>query len=394
MEWVETTGRTLAEAMDRALDELGIDEEEAEFVVLAEPRQGWFGRLRGEARVRARVRPTRPRPKVERRKRRSRNERNGSEGAAELRPAPERTPGPGVQQRVSATSAASSGADAPASRVASIGVGGPATPGRDRAGSGRRRRGGAAAETATDTTAADEGAGSSPSGTGESSTSTSTPGSVGDAARSEGSPLGEVAESTSAPRSLLTGAPVAAPTISAAAAVAANPPADAEPAPSQEEELSTKELGDRATTFLRGLVDAFGVEAEVAIVEIDEDNVEARVDGPDLGLLIGPRAATLAAVQDLTRAAVQRDSGRDHRLHLDIGGYRQRRKAALARFAADVAANVRSSGQAQRLEPMGAADRKVIHDTIGGIEGVRSSSVGEDPHRCVVIEPVGAAGDE
>ena len=46
------------------------------------------------------------------------------------------------------------------------------------------------------------------------------------------------------------------------------------------------------------------------------------------------------------------------------------------------------------IEPMGAADRKVIHDTIGGIEGVRSSSVGEDPHRCVVIEPVGAAGDE
>ena len=63
MEWVETTGRTVEEAKDAALDQLGVDESDAEFVVLAEPRPGLFGRTRGEARVRARVRPTSPRPK-------------------------------------------------------------------------------------------------------------------------------------------------------------------------------------------------------------------------------------------------------------------------------------------------------------------------------------------
>ena len=70
MEWVETTGRTVEEAKDAALDQLGADEQEAEFEVLEEPKSGLFGRLRQEARVRARVRPTRPRPKVERRDRR------------------------------------------------------------------------------------------------------------------------------------------------------------------------------------------------------------------------------------------------------------------------------------------------------------------------------------
>lgn len=78
MQWVETTGRTIEDAKEAALDQLGIDESEAEFEVLEEPKTGLFGRVRGEARVRARVVPKAPRPKQERRPRRERSsERRG-----------------------------------------------------------------------------------------------------------------------------------------------------------------------------------------------------------------------------------------------------------------------------------------------------------------------------
>ena len=77
MEWVETTGRTVREALDAALDELGVDEQDAEVVVLEEPRSGLFGLRRSGARVRARVRPTAPRPKRPQRPRRSRGEGDG-----------------------------------------------------------------------------------------------------------------------------------------------------------------------------------------------------------------------------------------------------------------------------------------------------------------------------
>ena len=70
MEWVEFTARTLEEAKDLALDRLGVAADDAEFEVLAEPKPGLFGRLRGEARVRARVRPAQARQKVDRRERR------------------------------------------------------------------------------------------------------------------------------------------------------------------------------------------------------------------------------------------------------------------------------------------------------------------------------------
>src|SRR5437762_11488999 len=72
MEWVETTGKTVEEAKEAALDQLGVHEDDAEFEVIESPRVGLFGRLRGEARVRARVRPTRPRAKAERRDRKRR----------------------------------------------------------------------------------------------------------------------------------------------------------------------------------------------------------------------------------------------------------------------------------------------------------------------------------
>lgn len=82
MEWVETTGKSIEEAKSIALDRLGIADEEAEFEILEEPKAGLFGRTRGEARVRARVKPRIPRAKVERRDRRPRKDDTPSaEGA-------------------------------------------------------------------------------------------------------------------------------------------------------------------------------------------------------------------------------------------------------------------------------------------------------------------------
>jgi spoIIIJ-associated protein len=73
MEWVETTAKTVEQAQDAALDRLGVAADEAEFEVLEEPRPGLFGRTRGEARVRARVKPAQVRPKQDRRRRGSKD---------------------------------------------------------------------------------------------------------------------------------------------------------------------------------------------------------------------------------------------------------------------------------------------------------------------------------
>jgi spoIIIJ-associated protein len=86
MEWVETTGKSIEEAKSIALDQLGVADEEAEFEILEEPKAGLFGRTRGEARVRARVKPRTPRAKNDRRERRPRREDGASTGERTSRP--------------------------------------------------------------------------------------------------------------------------------------------------------------------------------------------------------------------------------------------------------------------------------------------------------------------
>ncbi|MGI9610509.1 MAG: protein jag [Acidimicrobiia bacterium] len=86
MEWVETTGKSIDEAKELALDQLGVLEDDADFEVLEEPKAGLFGRTRGSARVRARVSPTEPPPKQERRRRNGRNRSRKSSQAEGTKP--------------------------------------------------------------------------------------------------------------------------------------------------------------------------------------------------------------------------------------------------------------------------------------------------------------------
>ncbi|MGH9222221.1 MAG: RNA-binding cell elongation regulator Jag/EloR [Acidimicrobiales bacterium] len=292
MEWVEVTGRTVEAAKEAALDQLGVDEADAEFEILEEPKAGLFGRLRSEARVRARVAPSSPRPKVERRDRKKGRRPRSGGGSGE----------------------GSSGG------------------GESRGGGGSRGGG--------------RGGGGQRAGVAVSS-------------NQDEDLEGDVADDAGADDRY------------------------------GDDDLDEDEV-EVAESFLTGLLETYGTPFTVERRELEDDLVELSVKGEDLGLLIGPRGQTLAAVQELTRTVVQRRSrGRSSRIVLDIAGYRQARRVALARFASEVADQVRSSGVARVLEPMPPADRKVVHDAINAIDGVTTNSEGEEPRRRVVISPQG-----
>ena len=266
MQWVETTGKSIEEATEAALGELGVAPGDAEVVVVDEPKPGLFGRMRSEARVRARVRPAGPPPKEGKRRPRRGEGRNRS---------------------------ADKKTDKPARRPASD--------------NGRGRE----EETA-----------------------------VEDANRDD------------------------------------------------EVEVPLEEQGDVAAGFLEGVVENFGLEAQVTTAVIDEDTVRVAVEGEGLGLLIGPKGQALDALQDLTRTAVFRETGARHGwVVVDVSDYRAKRRAALERFTEGVAAEVVESGESRALEPMSPGDRKIVHDTVNGISGARTSSEGEDSRRHVVIHP-------
>jgi spoIIIJ-associated protein len=290
MDWVETTGKTIDEATDRALAHLGVHRDDAEVEILEEPKAGMFGRIRGEARVRARVRPSGPRPKRSRRT-----------GGREERPR-----------------------------------------------SGEVRD--SAKKKAIKSKAPDV------------DTTQGHPEKI-DGGRVKKSVNGSVSKServSSKENSMAEG-------------------------------ITLAEQGAIGKVFLEGLLSSMKINADVVVREIDEETVELSVNAnppTELGVLVGPRGTTLQALQEVTRTVVQSKSpARTDRILVDVAQYRERRVAALGRFANQVAAEVRDSGEERALEPMAAADRKAVHDALAENTSVVTRSEGEEPRRFVVVSP-------
>ncbi|WP_369257395.1 Jag family protein [Geodermatophilus amargosae] len=144
--------------------------------------------------------------------------------------------------------------------------------------------------------------------------------------------------------------------------------------------------GDVAGDYLERLLDILDVDGDIDL-DVEGDRASVAIVGGDLDDLVGSDGAVLEALQELTRLAVAQATGVRSRLMLDVGGYRARRRADLTSMAGEAARRVAGSGQAERLAPMNPFERKVVHDVIAGVAGVRSESEGEEPHRRVVVLP-------
>lgn len=277
MEWIQTTGSSIAEALEAALDQLGVHEDDVEYEVIEEPKTGLLSRFtKSEARIRVRLKPI-SREKPQDRKR-----------------------------------------------------------GRSKGGSKR-----------------------------------------GDGARREKSDGPRREKSANRPKSQPKPKPQSK---QKHQQNEGTPPVD-------ENSVSVEEQAEVAEEFVAGLIEAIGLEANVTSATGD-DLVEVEVEGSELGLLVGPKAATLSAIEELTRAVVQREAGgHAARVRVDVSGYRAKRRVALEGFTRSIVEEVLSSGEARALEPMGSIDRKTVHDTVTDIEGVETSSEGDDPRRYVVIRP-------
>jgi spoIIIJ-associated protein len=159
-------------------------------------------------------------------------------------------------------------------------------------------------------------------------------------------------------------------------------PADGETAPSGDELLVQE--GDIAADYLERLLDIADYDGDIDL-DVENGRAVVAVVGEDLQSLVGTRGETLEALQELTRLAVQQQTGVRSRLMLDVGGHRQSRRDQLQKLAAETAARVVENGEPSRLSPMNPFERKVVHDAIASVDGVRSESEGEEPNRRVVV---------
>lgn len=156
--------------------------------------------------------------------------------------------------------------------------------------------------------------------------------------------------------------------------------------PAKVKVVSNPSKAQIAREYLEKVLAAMGVTADIQVTE-QENGALIRLEGEDLGIIIGRRGETLDALQYLTSLVANRGEGDYFRVTIDSGNFREKREKTLQNLAGKIASQAIRTGRSVTLEPMNPYERRIIHSAIQEIDGVNSTSSGEEPHRCVVVSP-------
>lgn len=169
--------------------------------------------------------------------------------------------------------------------------------------------------------------------------------------------------------------------------------AEPAPAPGQDEDggepapEATPELAQRYVDLLEEILKLADLDANVRVVSLQGRYANLEIDGADASYLVGRKGETLNAVQYLLNVVGVHTFGEGVRVSLEADDYRKRRAEVLEKLARDIAKEVLARGEEAVLDALPAFERRIIHQTLGEIEGVTTYSEGEEPDRRVVIAP-------
>jgi spoIIIJ-associated protein len=152
-------------------------------------------------------------------------------------------------------------------------------------------------------------------------------------------------------------------------------------------EVMPEQPAERVRAVIERVLDAVEIDADVELEE-DDEAITARIEGEDLGLLIGRHGQTIDALQLLCYRAAFRGSGERKRVVVDAAGYRDRRYDILSRQADSAAERALRSGKPVELEPMSSQERRVVHDHLKERAGIETYSEGDEPERRVIVAPL------
>ncbi|MBI2297471.1 MAG: KH domain-containing protein [Armatimonadetes bacterium] len=146
------------------------------------------------------------------------------------------------------------------------------------------------------------------------------------------------------------------------------------------------DVAARAREHLATILELMGVDAAVELGDSAEDEVLLNIEGDDLGMVIGSFGQTLNALQLVINVMVS-ERGRRHRITLDAGGYRERRRVKLEETAFEHARRCKEERRPVILEGLRPAERRIIHTALQNDPDVTTFSEGEEPHRRLIISP-------
>lgn len=159
--------------------------------------------------------------------------------------------------------------------------------------------------------------------------------------------------------------------------------------PKKEHKTASEEDVEKAKENIKIFLDEFFKQFNNISYELnveDNDLINVIVTGDDSGVLIGYRGDVIIALQNIIAAVANKDTELRVRVSLDIANYKEKREETLKNLAHKLEKTVKRTNRKVVLEPMTAYERKIIHTELQASEIVTTYSIGEEPHRKLVLD--------
>ncbi len=146
---------------------------------------------------------------------------------------------------------------------------------------------------------------------------------------------------------------------------------------------------DFIVQFIRNITQYMRISCDVAVQADEAGSVRVAVQAAEDGkLLIGKNGQNLKALEHVVRMAWLRQNPDQRALVLDVNDYRAEQAQGLVRLVHETAERVRETRKSEALEPMSSYERRIVHTELAVYSDLATESVGQDPHRRVVIKPL------
>lgn len=154
------------------------------------------------------------------------------------------------------------------------------------------------------------------------------------------------------------------------------------------------DVKEKIKEYAEGILSKLNAEYKSINVEVIDKVYHVNISSAtDPGYIIGKEAKMLDSLQHILNQMINKHEKKQLKLKVDVDGYRQRRKDALLGKVKDIAEKVKTRGKSFTMEPMHAANRRVVHQFVEKDKGLRTMTIGDGEYKRVVIIPAGKEND-
>jgi spoIIIJ-associated protein len=162
-----------------------------------------------------------------------------------------------------------------------------------------------------------------------------------------------------------------------------------ENSPKGKEKDFDKEAGglEKIKRILKKSIELICLGEEVKI-DMDSKELKLSVHGEDLGIAIGRDGKNMQALEYIINLISRRKKLVDRKVTIDIKDYRKKRIEKIKKTAIYMAKKAINEGRKIALKPMGAYERKIIHNVLSEFKNVTTRSIYDEPNRRIIIYPI------